>query len=200
MSEINLEKVDKVRERTGASYSEAKDALEACQGNVVDAIIYLEKNKKNSFNNIYASKDEFLTFIKDLISKGNVTRIKVKKEEKVLVDMPVSAGIAVGVIALAITPYLLAAGVIGAVITNITVEITKQDGSVEVVNKYIKTTMQDVKEKVSDVASEVKEKVTDVASEVKDKFTSKNNEAPKEDETVYTYTVKFDDTDRKSVV
>lgn len=196
MSEINLEKVDKVRERTGASYSEAKDALEACQGNVVDAIIYLEKNKKNSFNNIYASKDEFLTFIKDLISKGNVTRIKVKKEEKVLVDMPVSAGIAVGVIALAITPYLLAAGVIGAVITNITVEITKQDGSVEVVNKYIKTTMQDVKEKVSDVASEVKEKVTDVASEVKDKFTSKNNEAPKEDETVYTYTVKFDDTDK----
>jgi hypothetical protein len=196
MSEITLEKVDKVRERTGVGYSEAKEALEACEGNVVDAIIHLEKNKKNTFNNIYATKDEFLTFIKDLLSKGNVSRIKIKKDEKVLVDMPVNAGIAVGVIALAIAPYLLAAGVVGAVITNITIEITKQDGSVEVVNKYIKTTMQDVKEKVSDVASEVKEKVTDVASEVKDKFTPKNNEAEKNDETVYTYTVKFDDSDK----
>jgi NACalpha-BTF3-like transcription factor len=39
MSEITLEKIDIVRERTGANYSEAKEALEACEGNVVDALI-----------------------------------------------------------------------------------------------------------------------------------------------------------------
>lgn len=202
MSEITLEKIDKVRERTDASYSEAKEALEASEGNVVDAIIYLEKNKKSTVSSIYATKDELLTFIKDLISKGNVTRIKVKKDEKVLVDMPVNAGIAVGIVAYAVWAPLIAIGVIGAVVTNITIEITKKDGSVEVVNKVIKATMQDVKEKVTDMASEVKEKVSDVASDVKGKFAGKSNgttvqnsEESKNDETVYTYTVKFDDSE-----
>jgi hypothetical protein len=196
MSEITLEKIDLVRERTGASYGDAKDALETCEGNVVDAIIYMEKNKKSAFDNIYSSKDEFLSWIKDLINKGNVTRIKIKKDDKVLVDVPINASIAVGIVAYAIWPALLAIGVIGAVVTNITVEITKKDGSVEVVNKVIKTTMQDVKEKMSDVVNDAKTKVSDVASDVKDKFnTKKSDETTKGSETVYTYTVKFDDVD-----
>jgi hypothetical protein len=196
MSEITLEKIDLIIERTGASYSDAKEALEACDGNVVDAIIHMEKNKKSAFDNIYSSKDEFFTWIKELINKGNVTRIKVKKDEKVLVDMPVNAGIAVGIVAYAIWAPLIAIGVIGAVVTNITLEITKKDGSVEVINKVIKTNMQDVKEKVNDVANDVKTKVSDVASNVKDKFNSKKGETTsKDNETVYTYTVKFDDTE-----
>ncbi len=196
MSEITLEKIDLVRERTGANYSDAKEALEACEGNVVDAIIYMEKNKKSTLDNIYSSKDEFLTWIKDLINKGNVTKIRVKKDDKVIVDMPVNAGIAVGIVAYAIWAPLIAIGVIGAVVTNITIEITKKDGSVEVVNKVIKTTMQDVKEKMNDVVNDAKTKVSDVASDVKDKFNTKKSEDPsKESETVYTYTVKFDDID-----
>lgn len=196
MSEITLEKIDIVRERTGAGYSESKEALEACGGNVVDAIIFMEKNKKSTFDNIYSSKDEFFAWIKDLINKGNVTRIRVKKDEKVLVDVPVNAGIAVGIVAYAIWAPLIAIGVIGAVVTNITIEVTKKDGSVEVVNKIIKSTMQDVKEKVNDVANDMKTKVSEAASEVKDKFSTKKTEEPvKDNETVYTYTVKFDDID-----
>jgi NACalpha-BTF3-like transcription factor len=206
MSEITLEKIDVVRERTGATYGEAKEALEASEGNVVDAIIYMENNKKSTMDNLYTTKDEFLTWIKDLINKGNITRIRIKKEEKVLVDMPINAGIAVGIIAYAIWAPLIAIGVIGAVVTNITVEITKKDGSVEVINKAIKTTMQDVKEKVNDMANEVKEKVSDVkdkvsdaASDVKEKFASKKQDNSKKDsETVYTYTVKFDENENNS--
>ncbi|MFL0247407.1 DUF4342 domain-containing protein [Candidatus Clostridium stratigraminis] len=206
MSEITLEKIDVVRERTGATYGEAKEALEASEGNVVDAIIYMENNKKSTMDNLYTSKDEFLTWIKDLINKGNITRIRIKKEEKVLVDMPINAGIAVGIVAYAIWAPLIAIGVIGAVVTNITVEITKKDGSVEIINKAIKTTMQDVKEKVNDMANEVKEKVSDVkdkvsdaASDVKEKFTNKKQDnAKKDSETVYTYTVKFDENENNS--
>ena len=42
----NLEKVEKIREKTGVSYEEAKAALEATNYDVLDAIIYLEKNGK----------------------------------------------------------------------------------------------------------------------------------------------------------
>ena len=38
-----LEKVEKLREKTGVSYEDAKSALEACDYDVLDAIIYLEK-------------------------------------------------------------------------------------------------------------------------------------------------------------
>ena len=41
-----LEKVEKLREKTGVSYEEAKNALEACDYDLLDAIIYLEKLDK----------------------------------------------------------------------------------------------------------------------------------------------------------
>lgn len=195
MIEITLEKIDLVRERTGVSYSEAKEALEASQGNVVDALIYIENKNKCAANNLYTTKEELVTWLKDLINKGNVTRIRIKKGEKVLVDMPVNAGIAVGVIAAWISAPLLAIGVVGAVVTDLTIEITKQDGSVEVVNKVLKSTVQDVKEKVNDVASDVKEKVNDLASDVKDKFSQRKSGNTNDDENVYKYTVKFEDID-----
>lgn len=180
MSEVTLEKIDVIRERIGASYSEAKDALEACDGNVVEAIILLEKNHKSKMEEIYTTKDELFGWIKENIKKGNVTRIKIKKEDKVIVDIPVNAGIMAGLVAL-IWPPLIAIGVLTAVFTKITIEITRSDGTVEVVNKIIKNTVEDVKEKVSDLACDVKEK-----------FTGSSSNENIETDNVYKYTVKFE--------
>ncbi len=44
--EITLEQVEKVRSCTGVSYEEAKMALEACSGSVLDAVILLEQRGK----------------------------------------------------------------------------------------------------------------------------------------------------------
>lgn len=41
-----LEKVEKIREKTGVSYEEAKEALDASNGDVLDAIVYLEVKGK----------------------------------------------------------------------------------------------------------------------------------------------------------
>ncbi len=41
-----LEKVEKLREKTGVSYEDARNALEACDYDLLDAIIYLEKLDK----------------------------------------------------------------------------------------------------------------------------------------------------------
>ncbi|MHC6179133.1 DUF4342 domain-containing protein [Clostridium sp. JNZ X4-2] len=184
MSEITLEKIDIIRERTGVNYSEAKEALEVCEGNVVDALIYIEQNKKSAKDNLYTTKDEFLEWLKDLVNKGNVNRLKIKKGERVVVDIPVNAGIAATLTAL-IWPPLIAIGILTAVITQVTIEITKDDGTVEVVNKIIKG---GVKSTVSDM----KDKVFDAAASVKDKFKHKENEQNKN---TYKYTVKFDDID-----
>ena len=206
MSEISLEKIDIIRERTEVTYTEAKEALEECDGNVVDALIFIENKQKVSKEDLYTTKDEFFKWIKDVVNKGNVTRIRIKKDNKVLTDIPVNAGLAAGVVAL-IWPPILALGVVTAVFTKITIEIVKSDGSVEIVNKIIKDRAKDaktkvenmtydVKEKVDDFRSDVKEKVEDITSDVKDKFDKKFESSDKE-ENVYKYTVTFDDVDKK---
>ena len=180
MSEITLEKIDIVRERTGATYSEAKEALEACEGNVVDALIYLEDRKEEPVDNMFSSKEEFFNWMREMINKGNVNRIRIKKDEKVLIDIPVTAGAAAMLTAL-IWPPILAVGLITAVVTKLTIEIVKSDGTVEVVNTAFKNTMNDVKDKVNETAEDLK-----------DKFKGKGKSEEK-DENVYQYTVKFDE-------
>lgn len=193
MSEITLEKIDIIRGRLGVTYAEAKEALDVSEGNVVDALIYCEKNKKSTIKELYTTKEEFLNWIKDLIKTGSVTRIKIKKDDKVLIDIPVNAGILVTGFTLWLAPLVFSGSLIVAVVMKLTVEITKNDGSVEVVNMFIKDTMTDVKEKVMDV----KDKVSEMASEVKDKITHKNSEDGSSNENVYKYTVKFEDIDEE---
>ncbi len=176
MENITLEQVDVVRERCNVSYAQAKEALEACNGDVLEAIIYIEQNQKKENENSetkeneYAfnaiSMEELKNLIKGLIEKGNVTRIKIKKDDKEILDIPVNAGIAASVIAITIPP-ILAAVVIAAIATQITIEVTKEDGSVEVINKYVTQVANDVKNKASDLADVVKNKVNDVKTEVK---------------------------------
>ena len=202
MSEITLEKVDLIRERTGVSYTVAKEALEVCGGDVVEALVFIENNNKNK-GSFYQTRDEFIGWIKEMVNKGNVTRVRVKKDEKVLVDLPVSAGIAVTGLTAILSAPLLAIGLVSAVVTKVTVEITKEDGSVEVVNKYIKDTMGDVKgklgsltEKLEGVAEEVKGVISEVAEDIKDKMKNRTNNGENSnnpEENVYKYTVNFEE-------
>ena len=197
MSEITLEKVDKVRERTGISYAEAKHALEVSGGDVLEALIYLETvkvdDKQDGEENKYQTIEEFKSWLNGVIEQGNVRRIKVRKENKVIIDIPVNAGIAAGVIAI-LMPSLLAIGVIAAVATKLTIEITKEDGTVEVVNKVVKETALDLKDKAMEAAEGLKEKFSELKNEVSHKaptaYKSSGNE-----ETIYSYTVKFDEED-----
>ena len=200
--EITLEKVDQVRERTGVSYAKAKEALEHTNGSVLDAIILLEDEMKNenssndkmAGNNTTETIEEFKVWLKELINKGNISRIRVSKDEKVLVDVPVNAGIAAGIISIIIPP-ILAFVVVAAVVTQVTIEITKSDGNVEVVNKYITKTVNDVKEKAADLTEKVKEKFEDINVDI-GSTTSKNKDTDLGENT-FTYTVKFEDVDDK---
>lgn len=198
MEKISLENVDQVIERTGVSYSKAKEALQYSNCDVLEAIIYLENqesDKNDGFEKAGETIDEFKSWLKELIKKGNISRIKIKKDEKVIVDVPVNAGIAVAVIAV-IMPALLAFGVIAAVATKITIEITKTDGTVEIINKYITSAKDEVIDKASNLAETVKEKFnsSDIKMNIKKDKPEENKDA-KNAENMYSYTVKFDEKD-----
>jgi UBA/TS-N domain. len=202
MENITLEKVDMIRERTGVSYEKAKEALEVCEGDVLEALIYIEKSQKLSdindefvdeeVNRTPISIEELRVLIKQIIEKGNVTRIKVKKDDKELVDIPVNAGIAAGVVAI-IVPPILAAGVIAAIATQITIEITMEDGSVEVVNTYVSEMASNVKNKATDFADKIKTKVNEMKNDIGKHSDDSKQKVYTGSDTVYTYTVNFDE-------
>ena len=190
--EISLEKIDQVVERTYVSYKEAKEALERCNGEVLAAIIYLEykKKKQEQFEDVESKNEtveEFKLWLKDIINKGNVTRIKVKKEDNVVVDVPVNAGIAAAVISI-IIPAIFAFGVIAAVATKVTIEITMEDGSVKVVNKYVSDAAKDIKEKAINIGEQIKSEFDKVSKKDKEKTHVYTG-----DETIYSYKVNFDE-------
>lgn len=107
-----------------------------------------------------------------------------------IVDIPVNAG-AVASAALMLTfPVLLAAIFLTAVVTKVTVEITREDGTVEVVNKIIEDTVSSVKDKAQDVKDKAQD-IKNKAQEVKDNFTK-----DKEADNSFQYTVKFEDEDK----
>ncbi|MBB6630511.1 DUF4342 domain-containing protein [Clostridium algidicarnis] len=191
MEDITLEKIDIIRERAGVTYARAKEVLEINEGNIVDSLIYIESNLEDKEKKIYSTLDELIKWLKDIVNKGNVNRIRIKKEDRVLVDVPINAGIAVGVIA-AVWKPLIAIGLATATLTTVTVEITKDDGTIEVVNKIIKS-------KTSNFTKDVKGKIDGITNVVKDKFKKEKSkdEIKINDEPVYKYTVKFEDIDKE---
>ncbi len=130
MEDITLEKIDTVRERTGATYREAKEALERHNGNVVEALIDLEEGKQGSWTDEISSRSsQVIEKVKKLIKEGNITKIRVKHEGKVLVEIPVSIG-AIGAV---ILPHLAALSVLIAVFKRCTIELVRNDGNTETI-------------------------------------------------------------------
>ena len=131
--DINLEKIELVKDRTGATYAEAKEALEKADGSVVDAIIDLEEkmNKEHDAVDGGSLKDSpIFAKMKEIVEKGNVTRILVRKGNKTIVNFPLTAG----VIGAALVPWGAILGIIAAVGTQCDIEFVDDKGEVIDIN------------------------------------------------------------------
>lgn len=119
-----LEKLDMIRERVGVTYGEADAALERNNGDVVKAIIDLENRSSMSGvkEEFWVKGNELVDKVKELIKKGNVTRVIIKSEEgKTLVEIPMT----VGVVGTVLAPTLAILGGIAALVTRCKVEVER---------------------------------------------------------------------------
>lgn len=145
--QFTLEQIDEVRERTGVSYKEAKDALEIANGDIIDAIIYIESKQQKSFaNNMSEKGNELIERLKEIIRKGNVTRILLKRDGETVINIPVTAG-AVG--AVLFTPATVA-GILVALATGCRLEILKDNGEIIDIRDVTEDTFENVKQKVDE--------------------------------------------------
>ena len=125
--EITIEKIDLVKDRTGCTYAEAKEALEQHEGSVVDAIIELEEKTNKDHDRITGEslKDSpiFLK-MKEIVDKGNVSRIVVSKGDKTVVNFPVTAG----VIGTLLVPWGAILGIVAAMGAQCSIDFIDEKG------------------------------------------------------------------------
>lgn len=150
MNTITLEMVDAVIERTGATYTEAKEALMVKDGDVLEAIVYIEALRDENAGNKFAKEvsnktGEIVENVKEFIKKGNVTSLIVEKDERVLLDIPVTVG-GVAAIAFAI-PTLI--GALAAFGMGCVVKIKQDNGEIINVSDSVYGAVDDFKGKFS---------------------------------------------------
>lgn len=164
--EITVEMVDQVKDKTGVSYKEAKEALVRSNGDVVDAIIDIEENIGVELETAEAKTRTAITEkIKELIKKGNVSKITVKKDGEIILNLPVN----VGIIGAVVAPWVSVAAVIAAFGTKCVIEVVKTDGSIIDVSDVAHDTFGVAMEKGSVIAEEIKNKGAVVYEAVKEK-------------------------------
>ena len=106
--------------------------------------------------------------IKELVRKGNVSKIVVRRKGEVLLSIPVSVGVVGAVIGITAAKWALLAAVLGTVGFGCSVEIVKDDG--EVLNVVSEEDSQKAKDTAAGVIQDVKDAAAKVVSQVKEGY------------------------------
>lgn len=149
---VSLENIDLLRERTNATYEEAKTALEACNNDVVEALIYLEKQKKADTAQKTKLEGSFVDTVKQLVKKGNDTKFVVEKQDNTVVNVPLNAAIASTVFFAPLTVV----GVGVALLTHHSIKLEKPNGENVDVNEALNKMSTVVTEKTEEIIENIK--------------------------------------------
>ncbi len=158
---INLDKIDLLKERANVSYREAKEALEANDGDLVEALIYLEEKEQLKASGKEDApkqkkrpapgpgprprprrrrKDEdFERKAEDFFKNLHNMRFKVFKKRDVLLNIPATVAILIGFFTIPFSVILLVA----AVVMGYHVAVIKPDGKSYVVDEEIRKEFQE---------------------------------------------------------
>ena len=191
MSSITIEMVDKVMERVpSASYKEVKEALVHSDGDILEAIIYLEENsgaikakkkvedffekskedaeevRKNTEEKIGKDVEVLKTQLKELFAKSNRVRVVVEKEGKIIMNIPFT----VGVLGIAMMPLLTILGLSAAVLSKYRIKIQNEaDGETVDLGELNEEKAIVLKDMFVNTAKDLKETVVKKQEEKDDK-------------------------------
>lgn len=154
---ISLEQIDILRQRANVGYQEAKDALEKSNGDIVEALAYLEKEDKLKSDCTMGHHEhqhdhhKFFNKIREIIIKGNKIKLIISKNDKILLNIPVTAAVIIGVILLPVFAFVVI-GAILLLVTGYRFKFEKADGediSVNALFNNVSTIVTDTTNKIT---------------------------------------------------
>ena len=148
---ITLDQIDMLRERTNASYQDAKEALEKTNGDMVEALVYLEKENKFKVHT-KTNCGRFTEKAKMILKKGNETKFIITKDNHHVINIPVTAAIIITVIA---TPVVVI-GIPVALLTKHKLKVESIHGDPSKVNQMFDTVSDKVNTMADMLSKELK--------------------------------------------
>lgn len=97
--------------------------------------------------------------IKELVNKGNVSRVVIRKDDKVILNVPVTVGVVGAVVGITAAKWAMLAAALATVGFGCTVEVIKDDG--EIVNVLSEEDSQKIQNKTSEIVEDVKDVIED---------------------------------------
>jgi len=149
---ISIEKIDELRERTGVNYTDAKEALESCNGDMLEAIVYLEKDKKARTQKSKPWGAGFSDKVCALLRKGSSTRIKMYKQENLIFSISVNIAALIGFILLPLIE-LIAIALLIALLTGHRFKLESSSSDTSKINATL--------DKMTDVVDHAREKLAE---------------------------------------
>jgi hypothetical protein len=157
---ISISQIDELRERTGVNYTDALEALKSCNEDILEAIVYLEKNKKARPSKTKFSGTGLSDKISALLRKGSITRIKMYKQEKTIISISVNIAVLIGLIMFPLIEFI-AIGLLVALFTGHRFKLESSCSDTTKINTAL--------DKVSNSVDHVKEKFSgSITVDVKD--------------------------------
>lgn len=84
-----------------------------------------KKKATETIEEIKLAGNQLVDRVRDLIEEGNVRHLKIKKDQKVLLELPLTVGVGAGAAAVLLTPVLAAVGALAALVTDITLVVER---------------------------------------------------------------------------
>src|SRR6056297_40552 len=151
---ITLEQIDFLRERANVRYREAKEALEQTEGDMVEALVLLEKQNKLSGKKQSSGKGSegngLWISIKNFFRKMNKIRFILRTEKSVLINFPLTIAL---ILAIAATPFVVL-GILVALFAGYRIQFKTDKGEDMAVNKYFDKRSDSVKSMGEDLKAE----------------------------------------------
>ena len=125
---LTIEAIDKVMDATGLDYPAAKALLAECDNDPDKAI---EKFSGTGSDETKEKVNDIINHIKEVVEQGNVDRIQIKKEEEIVLSVPVNVGILGGLLGVYAAPWALIAGALAAFGFGCKIEVVKKNGTTD---------------------------------------------------------------------
>ena len=122
--QVPLEKIDELRRRAGIGYLEAKTVLEEVEGDLVEALIYLEEGGAEGAHKFSNWGRDIAQRLRSAALELHRTRLRVKIRDNTLMELPATYG-ALGA---ALFPKIAALGLVGMLFSEGSIEIGGRNG------------------------------------------------------------------------
>ena len=125
--EITLEAIEKVMEATGVEYKTAKEALTKTNGNADEAIKLIRPDTIDIGEEAKAAVEKH----KKKVEEGNVDRIQIRKDDEIVLSVPVNVVIIGVFLGLAAALWAMFACSVAAFGLGCKLEVVKKDGTTD---------------------------------------------------------------------